>query len=93
MTFEGIEKMTYKHNKRCKRLENWDDIKLDLMWKVVRTKFEQNPELMKSLLATGSALLIEDSEKDYFWGAGADGSGLNFLGKILMAVREEIKEQ
>ena len=91
LTSAGIETMTYKHNKRCKRCDNWDDIKLDLMQKVVRAKFEQNPKLMKMLLATNNTLLIEDSEEDYFWGSGADGSGMNQLGKILMTVRQEAR--
>jgi ribA/ribD-fused uncharacterized protein len=43
------------------------------------------------LLLTGDHILIEDSPIDYFWGCGADGTGENYLGKILMSVRGEIR--
>lgn len=68
---------------------NWDDIKLDIMFKAVHAKFTQNPELGSALLATGDAELIEDSPTDTYWGLG-DGSGKNHLGKILMQVRSQL---
>jgi predicted NAD-dependent protein-ADP-ribosyltransferase YbiA (DUF1768 family) len=40
---------------------------------------------------TGTEELIEDSPVDYYWGCGADGSGKNMLGKLLMELREELK--
>ena len=44
------------------------------------------------LLATGDADLIEHTENDDFWGDGGDGKGRNELGRILMAVREVLRE-
>jgi predicted NAD-dependent protein-ADP-ribosyltransferase YbiA (DUF1768 family) len=35
---------------------------------------------------------VENSPIDYFWGCGAEKTGQNYLGKILMSVREEIRK-
>ena len=58
----------------------------------VKAKFKQHPQLKKLLLETGNAILIEKTKQDNFWADGGDGSGQNYLGKILMMVREELKE-
>ncbi|HEY6175907.1 MAG TPA: NADAR domain-containing protein [Kofleriaceae bacterium] len=39
------------------------------------------------------ATLIEHTENDDFWGDGGDGSGRNELGRILMAVRQRLREE
>lgn len=70
---------------------DWDHVKLFVMFECVKAKFEQNLDLQEQLLATNDEELIEDSPIDYYWGCGADGSGKNMLGKILMFVREEIR--
>ena len=64
-------------------------------------KFSQNPELCKMLLYTGNKTLAEAST-DSTWGTGeplnspgalqkSSWTGGNLLGKVLMAVREELK--
>lgn len=70
---------------------DWEKVKTIVMWEGVLTKFLTHQELQKILLATGSETLVEDSPVDYYWGCGKDGTGLNELGKILMAVREKLK--
>jgi ribA/ribD-fused uncharacterized protein len=70
---------------------DWDSIKVDVMRRAVYAKFSQNPGLKQALLATGNAELIEDSPRDMFWGSGADGSGQNWLGRILMEVRGQLQ--
>jgi ribA/ribD-fused uncharacterized protein len=45
------------------------------------------------LLSTGNQLIVENSPVDYYWGCGADGSGKNMLGKILMEVREILRKE
>lgn len=72
---------------------DWDDVKVDVMRDAVYAKFSQNPDLKERLLNTGDAELVENSPVDYFWGIGQDGSGKNVLGKILMEVRDQLKEQ
>jgi ribA/ribD-fused uncharacterized protein len=69
---------------------DWWDVRLEVMQRGVRAKFEQNPELAAMLLATDFAELVEDSERDTFWGAGSNGNGQNHLGRLLMAVRQEL---
>jgi ribA/ribD-fused uncharacterized protein len=71
---------------------DWDDAKEDVMKKAVDAKFGSNLQLQKRLLATGTALLVEDSPYDYYWGAGEDGTGKNLLGEILMDGRSKIKK-
>lgn len=73
--------------------KDWDQVKVEVMRAAVYAKFSQNPELAERLLATGDAELVENSPVDYFWGIGADGSGQNVLGKILMEVREKLIKQ
>ena len=58
--------------------KDWADKKSHIL-----AKFTQNPELMKKLLATGDAVLHEDSPTDLIWGK----KGEDRLGKILMKVR------
>lgn len=67
--------------------EDWDEIKNDIMFQGVKRKFESNPDILESLLATEEKLLIENSPYDKYWGIGQDGSGYNQLGTILMRVR------
>lgn len=70
---------------------DWDQAKDDVMRKVVKAKFEQHPELLQMLLATGDSELIEHTKLDSYWGDGGNGKGKNMLGKVLMEVREELK--
>jgi len=73
--------------------EGWDDMKISAMTKVVWKKFGGDPVLAQQLLDTGDAELIEGNHhKDRFWGV-YKGKGANHLGKILMKVREELREK
>jgi ribA/ribD-fused uncharacterized protein len=72
---------------------DWEEIKDDLMREVVLAKFTQHTEIREILLGTGDALLIEHTENDNYWGDGGDGQGKNMLGKILMQVREKLREE
>lgn len=69
-----------------KIVDNWNDIRDNVMRRVVWWKF-QNRDLAKLLIDTGDALLVEDSPRDSYWGVGKDGNGLNRLGVILMEIR------
>jgi N-glycosidase YbiA len=72
--------------------EHWDDIHKDrVMEECVRAKFLQHKDLRDQLMATGEEELIEDSPVDWYWGCGADGTGKNTLGKILMKIRKELR--
>lgn len=70
---------------------DWEEIKIDIMKFALRCKF-QVPELREKLLTTGDEELIEGNWwGDRFWGV-CDGIGENHLGKLLMEVRQEIRE-
>lgn len=72
---------------------DWDRIKFDVMYKLVYEKFH-NPELMELLLATEDEELVEgNSWGDRIWGQCPVGVGENRLGKILMRVRTEIRNE
>lgn len=79
-----------RHSNRYTVRQDWDSIKLDVMYRAVSAKFQQNPVLAQALKATGNAELVEDSPTDTFWGTGASGTGQNWLGKTLMRVRDSI---
>lgn len=70
---------------------DWDAVKTQVMKEAVLKKFLTHADIRDILLATGDNLLVENSPNDYFWGCGADKTGENCLGKILMSVREEIR--
>ena len=74
-----------------KMRKDWDDIRDDIMRKVILYKFEQNRKLRKLLLSTGDAVIQENSPRDYYWGIGKDGSGENMLGIILMETRDILR--
>lgn len=61
------------------------------MRKAVLKKFQTHTDIREILLATGEEEIVEKSPIDYYWGCGADGSGKNRLGVILMEVREIIR--
>ena len=79
-----------KIGRKVKLREDWEDIKVDVMYELIRNKFK-NLSLKKLLLETEDAELIEgNNHGDKFWGM-VNGEGKNMLGKILMDVREELK--
>ena len=72
---------------------DWNNVKLGVMRAAVQAKFTQHAELAALLLGTGEAVLIEHTENDAYWGDGGDGSGANWLGRILMDVRSHLRDQ
>ncbi len=76
---------------KCSLRVDWEDIKDSIMERALRLKFDQNPDLKRSLVATGSDELIEgNSWGDTYWGVNLYlGNGLNKLGQLLMKIREK----
>jgi ribA/ribD-fused uncharacterized protein len=74
--------------------DNWDEIRLEVMEDVLRSKFTLNPSLKEKLLNTGDKILIEGNHwNDTFWGIVLKtGKGENNLGKLLMKLRSELKK-
>ena len=71
---------------------DWDQVKDDVMRRVVLRKFTAHDDLRMLLLGTGERPIIENAPGDYYWGCGADGSGRNMLGVILMETRSLLRE-
>lgn len=69
---------------------DWEQVKLDWMYKVLCAKFEQNPQIADKLAGTGNEVLVEHNTwNDIYWGV-CGSTGANHLGRLLMRVREEL---
>lgn len=78
-----------KLGRRILLRSDWKDIKVDVMWDLLLSKFE-NPELAEKLIRTYPAKIEEgNSWNDRFWGISPVGSGegKNVLGILLMMLR------
>lgn len=85
--YAGIAKKLGRH---IDLRPDWDQVKLTIMERLLRKKFE-HAHLREMLLATGDEELIEGNYwKDTFWGV-CNGEGENHLGKLLMKIRDEIR--
>jgi ribA/ribD-fused uncharacterized protein len=88
-----MEAATIGRDRTLKLRCDWEQVKTQVMWQGVLTKFLTHTDIQKILLDTGDKLIVEDSPIDYYWGCGRDKTGQNQLGKILMKVRQEIRQQ
>jgi ribA/ribD-fused uncharacterized protein len=71
---------------------DWEDVKLQMMLTILQAKF-RDPVLREKLLATGDAELIEGNWwGDTFWGV-CRGKGQNQLGRLLMSLRELLRDE
>ncbi len=70
---------------------DWETTKDEIMRRAVQRKFETHAAIRDILLNTGDQEIIENAPGDYYWGCGKDGSGENRLGKVLMAVRANLR--
>lgn len=79
--------------------EDWEEIKDDAMFLVIRLKFLQHPKLMKRLLGTKEILLVEGNYwHDNYWGdclcpKCRRVEGRNQLGKTLMKIRNGVPKK
>lgn len=73
------------------RRKDWDSIKVNVLYQIIKEKVNQHKEVKQALLQTGNDEIIEDNPYDNFWGNGKDGNGENHTGKIFMRMREELK--
>lgn len=73
--------------------KDWESAKDDIMRKAVWAKFSTHPALKALLLSTGDEEIVENAPGDYYWGCGADGSGRNMLGRILVETRARLRAE
>lgn len=69
---------------------DWESAKRDVMRRALRAKFTQHADLRALLVGTRAARLVERTANDSYWGDGGDGSGHNWLGRLLMELRAEL---
>lgn len=67
---------------------DWEDIKLDVMTKVLTVKFS-DPVLRQRLKDCTEYIQEDNTWGDYYWGVCHD-YGHNHLGKILMSIRDQL---
>lgn len=77
---------------------DWEQVRVKIMRWCLRVKLAQNWSAFSLLLlTTGDRAIVEESRKDDFWGAKVVNAhtlrGMNVLGRLLMELREEIKQR
>jgi len=82
---------------QCPLRADWEAVKVDVMFDLIRQKFAVGTPLANQLLATKDIGLIEGNTwGDQFWGV-CNGVGQNWLGRLLMhqrsVIRGEIDDQ
>lgn len=79
-----------RRGRRIPIREGWDEMKLDVMLKLLRVKFKIEPLRTKLLDTQGKMLVEGNTWGDTYWGV-CNGIGKNHLGNLLMQVREELR--
>ena len=102
MIIGQISPMTAKMRSKPYRKDSrpdWDQVRVRIMRWSLRMKLANNWNAFSTLLLkTGERPIVEESRKDDFWGAKVvdDGDtlvGMNVLGRLLMELREQVKQQ
>jgi len=97
-----VSPMTAKMRSKPYRKDSrpdWDQVRVRIMRWSLRMKLANNWNTFSALLLkTGDRPIVEESRKDAFWGAKVvdDGDtlvGMNVLGRLLMELREQVKQQ
>ena len=77
----------------CKLRSDWNDVRYDIMNKIVTCKFLQHKSIRDNILNTGFRPIIMKTIHDNYWGCGHSFSGFNNLGKILQNLRLALYEK
>lgn len=82
----------FKSNNYSFRAKDWDKVKLSIMKDIVSEYYKSNPDMAKKLVETGDKKLVHKGFGiDGFWGVTKKENN-NHHGKILMEMREELKD-
>lgn len=83
--------------------EHWSKVRFERVIPAMREKFRSHPVLKRELLNSGDKTIVEASPLDDQWGIGMGADdpeildeskwGLNVLGKMIMQVRDELREE
>jgi ribA/ribD-fused uncharacterized protein len=74
--------------------EDWDSVKLSIMYELLKQKFTQEP-FRTNLIETRNENIVEGNRwNDTFWGVDIKNTpnvGENWLGRLIMDIRTKIK--
>ncbi|THH29605.1 hypothetical protein EUX98_g4582 [Antrodiella citrinella] len=70
---------------------DWKSVNGRKMEEVLWLKFTQHGSLADALVSTGDAELVEENDRDSYWGIGPDGQGRNEFGKVLEKIRSRLR--
>ncbi|MGW1466353.1 NADAR family protein [Streptomyces sp. NPDC002308] len=69
--------------------DDWPQVRVAVMTRLLRAKFQQHPEFADTLMATGASRLIYTEVGSTFWGQrGLEGR--NWMGRLLELTRSEL---
>jgi ribA/ribD-fused uncharacterized protein len=88
---EVAGELAKKHKKAIR--DDWKKIKQVVMTRGAYIKCRTHAEVAEALLASGDTAIVETSQFDYYWGCGRDGRGHNTYGKVLMGIRDKLREE
>ena len=90
----GKAKRFFKNRSEDVR-EDWNRVNLGIMRELLHKKFVENDYFRRKLLSTGNSEIQEgNSWGDKFFGVDLEtGEGQNLLGRMIMDIRKEIKEE
>jgi len=82
--------------------ERWNVVAKDIVFRANMAKFTQNPECFAYMMNIGDQEIVEASPEDTIWGIGLSADdpdaydktkwkGTNWLGEVLMMVRDVLK--
>jgi ribA/ribD-fused uncharacterized protein len=79
-----------KYGRGAPLRDEWDRMKVRVMHDILSAKFSQNSGCRGVLMDTKGKHLVEGNNwGDRFWGESPAGTGDNYLGRLLMAIRDK----
>lgn len=72
--------------------KDWESVKDQIMYEVVKAKFSQNEDFKALLLQVKEPIVEDNTWNDTYWGV-CNGVGKNKLGKILEKIKMEFENE
>lgn len=87
LNLSGLQAKRY--GKKVPLRSDWEEIKDNVMYECLKSKFTGNPELLEKLKAVDEPISETNNWHDYYWGV-CNGKGKNVLGILLERIKSEI---
>lgn len=72
--------------------KDWESVKDQIMYEIVKAKFSQNEDFKALLLQVKEPIVEDNTWNDTYWGV-CNGIGKNKLGKILEKIKAEFENE